>query len=135
MNVLNRAPTASVRGPRSALLGEARQFTFSSTDPSPADVAGNIRYRVNWGDGTPDRFFHRHRFGRNAPPGALADALTGYHPAGEDHPLWSEPAPPMLVIEEVETIWEAIAERDDWSPLGERIAEIRRLGQALGDAV
>jgi uncharacterized protein YdiU (UPF0061 family) len=81
----------------------------------------------------PDAFFHRHRGGRNG-DGALADALDGYAPAGDPHPLWDEPAPPTLVIEEVERVWAAIAERDDWRPLEEKMAAIRRLGQALGEA-
>lgn len=81
----------------------------------------------------PDAFFHAHRRGRNA-EGALADALDGYAPAGDPHPLWDEPAPPTLVIEEVERVWAAIAERDDWQPLLDKIAAIRRLGQALGEA-
>lgn len=79
----------------------------------------------------PDRFFHRHRFGRNATEAALAEALAGYRPAGDDHPLWSEPEPPKLLIEEVEAIWQAIAERDDWTLLADKIAAIRQLGEAL----
>ncbi|MGN6498051.1 MAG: selenoprotein O, partial [Tsuneonella sp.] len=80
----------------------------------------------------PDAFFHRHRGGRNA-EGAMADALDGYAPAGDEHPLWDEPAPPTLVIEEVERVWAAIAERDDWQPLRDKIAAIRGLGAALGE--
>ena len=33
-------------------------------------------------------------------------------------------------IEEVEAIWSAIAEHDDWAPLERKIAAIRRMGQA-----
>jgi serine/tyrosine/threonine adenylyltransferase len=49
-------------------------------------------------------------------------------------PAASEP-PETMTIEEVEAIWSAIAEKDDWSPLEEKIARIRRfagLGRALG---
>ncbi|MFA9199982.1 MAG: protein adenylyltransferase SelO family protein [Cypionkella sp.] len=81
----------------------------------------------------PDVFFHRHRFGRGA-TGLLAEALEGYAPMGEPHPLWDEPAPPSLVIDRVEALWAAIAERDDWAPLGAEVAAIRRLGDALGPA-
>ena len=59
--------------------------------------------------------------------------LSGYSPiAGAlDHPLWREDAPPTLVIEEVERVWAAIDERDDWAPFEQKVAEIRRLGGAL----
>ncbi len=81
----------------------------------------------------PDAFFHRHRFGR-APSGALAEALHGYAPEGAGHALWDEPGAPSLVIDRVEALWAAIAERDDWQPLAGEIAAIRRLGEALGHA-
>ena len=34
-------------------------------------------------------------------------------------------------IEEVEAIWSAIDERDDWAPLHAKIAAVRRMGEAL----
>jgi hypothetical protein len=34
-------------------------------------------------------------------------------------------------IEEVEAIWDAIAEGDDWSPFEAKIVAIRRMGAAL----
>jgi serine/tyrosine/threonine adenylyltransferase len=83
---------------------------------------------------TPDRFFHCHRGGRSAPQGALGVHLGLYVPVDGDHPLWGEPDPPALQIEEVERIWTAIAERDDWSPLHDKVTAIRRLGEALGPA-
>lgn len=79
----------------------------------------------------PDAFFHRHRFGRHA-AGELADALAGYTPAGTEHDLWQEDRAPSLVVDRVEAIWAPIAEADDWAPLGEAVAAIRRLGEALG---
>jgi hypothetical protein len=33
-------------------------------------------------------------------------------------------------IEEVEAIWSAIAEGDDWQPFNDKIAAIRRMGDA-----
>lgn len=81
---------------------------------------------------SPDLLFFRHRGGRNAPQDAFGEELTKHRPAGDDdHPLWAEDAPPTLVIEEVERIWSAIAEADDWQPLADKIAAIRRLGEAL----
>lgn len=83
---------------------------------------------------SPDAFFFDHRAGRAAPEGAFGDLLRGYEAtAALDDPLWREDAAPTLVIDEVERIWAAIDERDDWSPLNEKIAAIRRLGDALGE--
>lgn len=84
----------------------------------------------------PDSFFFRHRAGRALPPGPLAEALVAFRPyAGAlEHPLWAEEAPPSNVIDEVERIWTAIAEHDDWEPLQTHVAAIRRLGEALGEA-
>ena len=81
----------------------------------------------------PDAFFFSHRGGRNA-QGALRDALAGYHLAAPDHPYWSGDAPQAMLIDEVEAIWAAIAERDDWEPLKAKIAALRRMGDALGEA-
>lgn len=80
---------------------------------------------------SPDTFFHRHRFGRAA-SGELAAQLKQFAPAGPDHDLWQESAPPSLVVESVEAVWAAIDERDDWGPLFDQVAAIRRLGDALG---
>lgn len=77
---------------------------------------------------SPDTFFFRHRGG-----GGLGAGALGQHcPVPSDHPIWAEPAPPSLVIEEVERIWSAIAERDDWAELEQALTAIRRLGEALG---
>jgi uncharacterized protein YdiU (UPF0061 family) len=81
----------------------------------------------------PDAFFHAHRGGRGA-SGALAEALAGYAPVADDHPYWSGPAPQSMLIDEVEAIWGAIAERDDWQPLADKVAAVRELGAALGEA-
>lgn len=80
---------------------------------------------------SPDAFFHRHRFGRHA-EGDFGETLTSYEPAGQDHDLWQENAPPSLVIDQVEAVWSAIDTQDDWDPMGELVAAIRRLGTALG---
>jgi uncharacterized protein YdiU (UPF0061 family) len=82
--------------------------------------------------GRVDAFLHRHRGGRNA-QGALAEALRGYEAAGEPHPLWDEAEAPALLIDEVEALWAAIAERDDWAPLHAKLAGLARLGEALGE--
>jgi len=77
-----------------------------------------------------DRFFFRHRGGRET-HGELAAALAGYK--GEAaHPYWSEEAPQSMLIDEVEGIWAAIAERDDWTALEAKLAALTRMGEALG---
>ena len=81
----------------------------------------------------PDDFYFAHHHLRARPDGPLGEAIAGYRAvASADHPLWHEPAPPTLVIEEVERIWNAIASADDWKPLHDQVAAIRRLGDALG---
>jgi hypothetical protein len=37
-----------------------------------------------------------------------------------------------MLIDEVETIWSAIDERDDWQPLADKVAALRRTGKAHG---
>jgi uncharacterized protein YdiU (UPF0061 family) len=81
----------------------------------------------------PDQFYFAHHGLRAKPDGELADLLASYTPAvSSDHPIWHEPAPPTLTIEEVERIWSAIDVSDDWAPLADHVAAIRRLGDALG---
>ena len=81
---------------------------------------------------SPDSFFHRHR-GGSAAEGALADALASYETSDPDgHPYWSDPAPQSMLIDEVEALWSAIEQRDDWQPLENKIAAIRRMGEAHG---
>ncbi len=79
----------------------------------------------------PDAFFFRHRGGRGA-EGALADALDGAKPLDSSHDYWAAEAPEAMLIEEVEELWSAIAEKDDWAPLETKIAALRRMGDALG---
>ena len=83
------------------------------------------------GELQPDAFFFAHRGGRNA-EGELAEALAQYQPLNSDHEYWSDEQPQSMLIEEVETIWSAIDERDDWEPLHAKVAAIRRMGEAHG---
>ena len=79
----------------------------------------------------PDAFFFAHRGGRGA-TGDLAEALAPYSAAASDHDYWDEAAPQSMVIDEMEAIWAAIDERDDWQLLNDKIAAIRRMGAAHG---
>ncbi|MBT2133223.1 YdiU family protein [Croceibacterium sp. LX-88] len=85
------------------------------------------------GDGTgPARFFFDYRGGRSA-QGPLAERLASYSAVTNDHPYWSGDAPQAMLIDEVEAIWSAIAERDDWQPLHDKVAAVRMMGDALGE--
>ncbi|MBA3880826.1 MAG: YdiU family protein [Sphingobium sp.] len=81
-------------------------------------------------------FFHASFAGRI--PDALGDAfdearaaLADYRPRkARDDGFWNGP-PCAMLIDEVEAIWAAIAERDDWAPFEAKLAAIRAFGAAL----
>ena len=88
---------------------------------------------------TIDRFFFDWRGGRD--PGddsypqpafrELATLLAGREePSARSHPYWQDEAPCSMHIEEVESIWAAIAEGDDWTPFEAKVAAVRRMGEA-----
>jgi uncharacterized protein YdiU (UPF0061 family) len=85
-----------------------------------------------------DRFFFDWRGGRipaDEPYGAaefneLRSLLEGRE-RPLSHPYWSDPAPCSMHIDEVEAIWGAIAENDDWAPFESKIEAIRRMGEAM----
>ena len=89
---------------------------------------------------TIDRLFFDWRGGRDpgaeaypSPPfRALAKSLKGRAQAPE-HPYWSGPDPCSMHIEEVEAIWSAIADRDDWQPFDDKVRAIRDMGEAMED--
>lgn len=83
------------------------------------------------GKAQPDAFFFAHRGGRDA-SGDLGDALADYTPVADMHDYWDDAAPQSMVIDEVEAIWSAIDERDDWQPLIDKVAALRRMGEAHG---
>jgi uncharacterized protein YdiU (UPF0061 family) len=84
-----------------------------------------------------DRIFFDWRGGRDPgaerypsePFRALAAALAGRE-AAASHAYWSDEEPCSMHIEEVEEIWSATAERDDWRPFEAKIEAIRRMGEA-----
>jgi hypothetical protein len=85
-----------------------------------------------------DRFFFDWRGGRIPGDDAykaedfdeLRARLEGrQHPL--THPYWSDPAPCSMQIDEVESIWAAISDDDDWSPFESKIEAIRRFGDAM----
>jgi uncharacterized protein YdiU (UPF0061 family) len=60
----------------------------------------------------------------------LARLLAGRERA-KTHPYWSDPEPCSMHIDEVEAIWSAIAERDDWQPFNKKVKAIRTMGGAV----
>jgi uncharacterized protein YdiU (UPF0061 family) len=89
-----------------------------------------------------DRFFFDWRCGRDRSPdlypapswAPFRSLVSGCTPVagGTDDPYWSLPEPCSMLIDEVESIWAAIAERDDWAPLNAKVAAIRAMGAAHG---
>jgi len=87
---------------------------------------------------TIDRIFFDWRGGRDPgverysaePLRALAKALEGRE-RPPSHPYWSDPEPCSMHIDEVEAIWDAIAEHDDWRPFNHKVNAIRRMGGAM----
>lgn len=66
---------------------------------------------------------------------AFRRALEGYEPARPgalDDPHFAESEPQEMLYPDVEAIWAAIAERDDWAPFHAKIAAVRRAGDAWG---
>ena len=102
------------------------------------DVAGAIIGALATRAVSIDRFFFDWRGGRDPGPErypgepfrALAALLQG-RIQQKAHPYWSEDAPCSMLIDEVETIWTAIADGDDWQPLHNKVNAIRRMGEAV----
>ncbi|HEY0011950.1 MAG TPA: YdiU family protein [Allosphingosinicella sp.] len=91
-----------------------------------------------------DRFFFDWRGGRRRGR-SPADAAYAEEPFAEfalriaefeavphalDHQYWSDAEPQSMHIEEVEAIWSRIDEADDWSALNDKVAAVRRMGEA-----
>jgi uncharacterized protein YdiU (UPF0061 family) len=84
-----------------------------------------------------DRIFFDWRGGHDPGPEAypekkfreLAQLLPGTARA-QSHPYWSE-TPASMYIDEVEAIWSAIADHEDWRPFDEKIRAVRRMGEAM----
>jgi uncharacterized protein YdiU (UPF0061 family) len=84
-----------------------------------------------------DAFFHAHRGGQVRQKLETGEAyleflklLAGYEAAPGTHAYWDDDQICSMYLEEVESIWNAIAEHDDWSALHNKVSEIRRMGGA-----
>ena len=89
-----------------------------------------------------DKFFYQHRYGKsgqiNAPGKhllAFLDLLQHYAPADtQPDAYWTQRPICSMLITEVEDIWKAIAEADDWTPLQQKVEAIREMGRAHDSA-
>ncbi len=83
-----------------------------------------------------DRFFFD-AFGGTLPetyaePWAeVREALAPYAPRKDRSDAYWAGEPCSMLIDEVESIWSAIADNDDWSVLEAKVASIRAMGEAL----
>jgi serine/tyrosine/threonine adenylyltransferase len=88
-------------------------------DPFFFDWAGGAQRRGDYGNPAFD---------------ALRSALIGYAPAFDlSDPYWSHTDPCTMLIGDVEAIWQAIADADDWSLFNAKITLIRQMGAALAN--
>lgn len=66
---------------------------------------------------------------------ALRAAFDAHPPVAPERlqsPYFQRSAPCSLLIDEIEALWSAIAERDDWGPFEAKVADIRAMGEATG---
>ncbi|UUL83118.1 protein adenylyltransferase SelO [Sphingomonas qomolangmaensis] len=105
-------------------------------DASDAALVEALEQALVTGGTAIDPFFHD-SFGGTVPDqygegfAGVRELLARYTPRKpRDHAHWADPACGMP-IEEVEALWAAIDERDDWAPLHAKVAAIRAMGEAL----
>lgn len=85
-----------------------------------------------------DQFFHRYRYGGDGSVEingeyqmAFAELLAGYSPIdAKKDAYWTDGPICSMLINEVEDIWRAIADKDDWQPLNAKVSAIRAMAEA-----
>ena len=107
---------------------------------SDRDIASALIRALATREKTIDRVFFDWRGGRDPGPElypgepfrALAKALDGREqPDRRSHPYWADAEPCSMHIDEVEALWSAVSERDDWEPIKRKVNAIRRMGKAM----
>ena len=69
---------------------------------------------------------------------AFRRRLVAYQPVAPERlalPYYRQAGPCSLLIDEIETIWSAIDERDDWGPFEAKLAAIAELRSANPELV
>jgi protein adenylyltransferase len=105
---------------------EDRELATALINALAARTAGIDRIFFDWRGGRDpgDERYPADEFRR------LANLLKGRE-RSRSHPYWSDQEPCSMHIDEVERIWSAIAERDDWQPFEYKVNAIRRMGGAM----
>jgi uncharacterized protein YdiU (UPF0061 family) len=107
---------------------EASQVPF---EQAWFDWHGGLAREAKAGQGPAAEFYRHDSFAE------FRAALHGYEPAAgtrPDHAYFTRASPCTILIDEVEAIWAPIAERDDWSLLDAKLAEIAQMAEAYGTA-
>ena len=129
----------SARFEQALVSAMLRRLGVARAEPeADAKVAAALLKALATREETIDRIFFDWRGGRD--PGdtdyssqafrELAASLARRERT-QSHPYWSGSAPCSMQIEEVEAIWSAIAERDDWQPFDDKVNAIREMGEAI----
>ncbi len=122
------------RGPLAdrLLRGTVFRFLFDTK-------IGFERFFFDWYGGASSAARARRSPHAAAYAGAAALAVVGdlmvhqpVDPARLDHPYFAGDAPCTMLVDDVEAIWAAIAVRDDWRPLEDKLVQIRVMADALG---
>lgn len=113
------ATLALLRDKKEALRWEPLFFDWFGGFSSAARALGGVRGKTYQGE-TFDAF----RF-------ALMEHEPD-RPERLEHPMFSAPEPEEMLIDEVEALWAAIAEADDWAPLKAKLARLEAAREAWG---
>lgn len=108
--------------------GEDRTLARAVVAALGAQQVGIDRFFFDWRGGVRprDHLYEGEAFD------AVEQAIGG-RTGRRDHAYWQDAEPCSLHIEEVEAVWAAIAERDDWGPFEAKVAAIRRMGAAMAE--
>ena len=111
------ATLALLRDKGEALRWEPLFFDWFGGFSSSARALGGVRGKTYQGEA-----FDAFRF-------ALLEHEPD-RPERLEHPMFARPEPEEMLIEEVETLWSAIAQGDDWAPLHAKLARLEAAGKA-----
>ena len=111
------ATLALLRDKGEALRWEPLFFDWFGGFSSGARALGGVRGKVYQGEA-----FDAFRF-------ALLEHEPD-RPERMEHPMFARPEPEELLIDEVEALWSAIEQADDWSPLHAKLARLESARQA-----